>query len=565
MTEEFKREEKCLRLLNQLKHPNIIPLFGSYTYQGEQNFLFPYIEMSLDRFLLSKSRYGDFQWDFTFYSALAGLASALSKTHRLNLSLAVHDVTFEGIGYHHDLRPPNVLVSPDTFILTDFGLGRLKWEEALSHTPFKSVSGDYIAPECTNGNEEGQAVGRSVDVWALGCLIIEVVTYMLKGNEGLEVFRKKRLTPGRLERWQDSSFHQPSGHVKQEVLDWIGDLSRTNSEPDLVPQLIEISRQALTFESKERPNMDAIYQRLTRLSMQKHFQSIQSIFRSVLETVELSASHNQHYLQSIRYAQQRFDVWGIAALREDNVSDFNREESVAIMKRVFKELKPKAEVHGLGDGRLIVQSINDLWNVLPDSLHQSAENQWEKAVDDIEPFHEKEDSHLVTRRDSSDALGLESEFEEAARVFKRSFRDSIPWDELLGVTSSQSVYTITEKIQDEQAAYDGLRNLPKIHRYLEHLEGYAGVICDIVHGNQQILALVWGPIALLLKWATVQEKAFDSLINAVAEIGKVLPDFRASPSIFDQNTEALEITLLLFKDLLNFYHEALEAFTHPSK
>lgn len=150
MTEEFEREDRCLRLLNQLQHPNIIPLWGSYTYRGEQNFLFPYVDMDLGKFLIAKTRYRNFQWDFTFYSALTGLASALSKTHRLHLNQAIHDVDFEAIGYHHDLRPPNVLVSPDTFILADFGLGHLKSAEALSHTPYKSISGDYIAPECTD-------------------------------------------------------------------------------------------------------------------------------------------------------------------------------------------------------------------------------------------------------------------------------------------------------------------------------------------------------------------------------------------------------------------------------
>ncbi|KAJ8121558.1 hypothetical protein ONZ43_g2018 [Nemania bipapillata] len=566
MTEEFKREETCLRMLNQLKHPNIIPLFGSYTYQGRDNFLFPYIEMSLDRFLRSESRYGDFQWDLTFYSALAGLASALSKTHCLHLDQVTHDIKFDGIGYHHDLRPSNVLVSTDTFILADFGLGSLKWADALSHTPFKHVSGDYVAPECTNANEEGQEVGRSIDVWALGCLISEVVTYMLRGKEGLEVFRNKRLTPARLARWKDSSFYQPSGHVKPEVLDWMGNLRGSNSQPDLVPQLLEISRQALTFKVTERPTMEALYQRLIRLSMQKHFQSIQSIFPRVLEIV---GSSDQHSLRSLRYAKDRFDAWGMAALADNNVSDFKREEAVAIMKRIFEELQPRAEINGMGDESLIFHGIQGLWDLLPDTLRRSADNQWEMAMDDIEPSQEKRHSQLIAHDDSStgrvltDANSLESEFEEAARIFKGSVYDSIPWDKLLQVTSSQSVYDITDEIQNKQLACNGLRNLTKIQPYLNHLEGYAAVVYGIVHGNQQILALLWGPVALLLEWATLRENALDSLVNAIANVGNALPDFQAPP-IFDKSTIVPEIALLLFKDLLGFYREALEVFTHPN-
>lgn len=85
-TKEFDREDKCLRLLNQLKHHNIIPFWGSYTYGEEHSFLFPYIGTDLGEVLMARDRHGDFRWDFTFYSALTGLASALSKIHNLRLN-----------------------------------------------------------------------------------------------------------------------------------------------------------------------------------------------------------------------------------------------------------------------------------------------------------------------------------------------------------------------------------------------------------------------------------------------------------------------------------------------
>lgn len=196
--DDFEREDKCLRLLNGLKHPNIVPFWGSYKHKKEHYFLFPCIETDLNKFLISESRHGEFRWDFTFYAALTGLASALAKTHCLVLEEEEHGIQVEAIGYHHDLRPPNVLVSHDSFILADFGLGRLKDAESLSHTPYKPISGDYIAPECTDMEEIPQTVNRAIDVWAFGCLILEVVTYVLRGLDGIKKFRGKRLTPGRL-------------------------------------------------------------------------------------------------------------------------------------------------------------------------------------------------------------------------------------------------------------------------------------------------------------------------------------------------------------------------------
>jgi serine/threonine protein kinase len=582
MTKEFEREDRCLRLLNQLQHPNIIPLWGSYTYRGEQNFLFPYVDMDLGKFLMAKTCYRDFQWDFTFYSALTGLASALSKTHRLHLNQADHDVDFEAIGYHHDLRPPNVLVSPDTFILADFGLGHLKSAEALSHTPYKSISGDYIAPECTDMEENLQTVNRAIDVWAFGCLIAEVVTYMLKGADGVEEFRTKRLTPGRLPQWKDAGFYQPHGVLKQEVFDWMEALRRDNPHPDLVPELVELSLHALQLDPRSRPNMNNMHHRLALLSLQKHFHTVQDLFRDVCGTREISAPFAVHHLESLRFAQERFEVWGHAlTLGEKSVSSYASEQSessVKIMKKLIHALREEPERRHSGDKSamfslelVIVQSVEDLLRLLPDNLLQSAENQWQEAISNSERIQPMQSSRYVALGDLPSASmaapinALQCDFEEAARVFKDNLPDSIPLDEILKVTSSKDVYDITDKIQEEQRTRGGLRNLPKMRLYLERLEGYAGVISDIIHGSRDVLALLWGPIALLLQWSRKLGTAYDSIINVAAEVGRALPDFQASAAIFNQNLEAKEILMLFLKDLLNFYREALEPFSHPSK
>jgi serine/threonine protein kinase len=537
--------------------------------------------MDLGRFLIAKTRYQQFQWDFTFYSALAGLASALSKTHRLHLNQANHDVDFEAIGYHHDLRPPNVLVSPDTFILADFGLGRLKSAEALSHTPYKSISGDYIAPECTDMEENPQTVNRAIDVWAFGCLIVEVVTYMLKGADGVEKFRAKRLTPGRLPQWKDAGFYQPHGDVKQEVSDWIEALRRDDPHPNLVSQLLELSLHALQVAPQSRPDMNNMHRRLAVLSLQKHFQSIQDMFHKACGTMEISAPLLEHHLESLQFAQKRFEVWGYAlTLGEKGVSSHAYEQSdssTKIMKKLFHALREEAEKRDSGDRSamfslesVIVRSVEDLWKLLPDSLLQSAENQWQEKISDSGILQQMQSPRYVAHDNLPPASiapndVLRSKFEEAARVFKDNLPDSVPLVEILKITSINDVYDITDKIQAEQQKHGGLRNLPKMQLYLERLEGYTGVINDIVHGSRDVLALLWGPIALLLQWANTLGNAYDSLISVAAEVGQALPDFQVSTAVFNQNIETKEILILFFKDLPNFYREALRPFSHPSK
>ena len=97
-------------------------------------------------------------------------------------------------GFHHDLRPKNILVSGEKFILADFGLSRFKHATENSETSFKIGEGDYIAPECEDimGNFEKFRVHRSSDVWAFGCILMEVLIYMAFGVSGVSDFRQAR-------------------------------------------------------------------------------------------------------------------------------------------------------------------------------------------------------------------------------------------------------------------------------------------------------------------------------------------------------------------------------------
>ncbi|KAL1846021.1 hypothetical protein Daus18300_014382 [Diaporthe australafricana] len=381
--DEFNREERCLRLLNHLRHQNIIPLWGSYTYGDEHSFLFPYFDTDLGKLMMSEDRHKEFQWDFTFYSALTGLASALSNTHHLHLNETEHGIDFEGIGYHHDLRPPNILVSHDTFILADFGQGNLKDRADPSHTPYKIIGGDYIAPECTDMEERPQPVDRSIDVWAFGCLIVEVATYMLKSVDGVLEFRKKRLTPGRFPQFKDAGFYQPHGDVKQEVLDWIKKLGQDSSLASPASLLLELSVQALRKDPQERPTMDQLHQRLAFLSLQTHFDSVSDNFREICGAGGPYVPAENHHLESLRLAQQRFETWGQILGLDDHGIPTNdyvpMKRCVEVVRNLFFETQEAPDKRAFGDLSILNsiqhdmdQSIKELWDSLPASLVPSA-------------------------------------------------------------------------------------------------------------------------------------------------------------------------------------------------
>jgi len=165
-------------MLHFLRHPNIVDLLGSYTYRGEHSLLFPELDMDLADFFREKDRYGTFVDDTRFYSALKGLSSAVESVHSINFSSQKHGFTFAGLGYHHDIRPRNILVSKETFLLADFGLSNMNSAKDGSATLWKNGVGDYIAPECIDANFQHQTIGRAIDIWALGGIICDFIAYL---------------------------------------------------------------------------------------------------------------------------------------------------------------------------------------------------------------------------------------------------------------------------------------------------------------------------------------------------------------------------------------------------
>ena len=176
--------------LYHLKHPSILPLLTSYTYNGIPNFLLPFAEGGdLEQFLNNNSRPGEFARDTRIYGAISGLASGLETLHSYKSEVLGKEM----IGYHHDLKPKNVLVSKGRFILSDFGLSKLKSGED-SRTPFKKGQGHYLAPECEDlGKDFSKGIiSRASDAWSLGCIILEVIVFMVGGSDGITRFREAR-------------------------------------------------------------------------------------------------------------------------------------------------------------------------------------------------------------------------------------------------------------------------------------------------------------------------------------------------------------------------------------
>jgi len=209
-----------LRTLSSHDDDHIVPYLASWAQAGDHYILFPLAKLNLGEFLeQQRSPQGELAADFVlwFFKQLKGLAQAVDLIHNLgedtrrSALLRPLDVAERGgrkhrqQGYHHDLKPDNILVYFDELFLdgnlkiADFGAGQfhnvtVRTGEANSRFTLSRVGTPaFISPDC---EVHGKA-SRPHDMWSLGCVFFELLAWVFVGlrsggGVGLET---ERLAP----------------------------------------------------------------------------------------------------------------------------------------------------------------------------------------------------------------------------------------------------------------------------------------------------------------------------------------------------------------------------------
>ncbi|KAI5867325.1 NACHT domain protein [Durotheca rogersii] len=158
---------------------------------------------------------------------------------------------------------------------------------------------------------------------------------------------------------------------------------------------------------------------------------------------------------------------------------------------------------------------------------------------------------------------IQAVFQDVMRDFRAELDDEQVYRDILQTTTIDQVHDAAENIQKEQAKSGHLRHLSKISPYLDRLAEYATVVEIFVQAKPDVLALIWGPIKLLLQWTSALRTSYDAIVNTMAEIGELLPEFKRALTIFNQNSVLKDVMALFFRDLLDFYLVALRFFKLP--
>lgn len=209
-------------------HTHLISLLGTYEQFNRYYLIFPWAEADLQGYWFNENPSPSMDHDTVLWMAnqCHGIAQGLSKIHRhrtFNLSrLTLEDCQqisrcaddllewptgennpwqLQLFGRHGDIKPQNVLWFHDpgdnagrgVLKITDFGLAEFKTsaESVYKSNHRVTVSAQYRPPEC---DIKGASVGQSQDIWAFGCVCLELIAWLLGGRDLLQEFQNQRAT-----------------------------------------------------------------------------------------------------------------------------------------------------------------------------------------------------------------------------------------------------------------------------------------------------------------------------------------------------------------------------------
>lgn len=210
--EEFNLEVEALKKIRP--NPNLVTLLATLHYKGEYHLLFPWAEGGNLLDLWQKHHPEpeiDRYWMIWLAEQCCGLAEGLSGIHDASMHVSELAVPPDlkrsnprdrnddrDYGRHGDIKPQNVLWfrqehnghQHGILKISDFGVTMFHSEYTTKVLPDKvrGITQSYAAPEVELGN----TVSRPYDIWSLGCIFTEFITWALLGFQGVQEFRANR-------------------------------------------------------------------------------------------------------------------------------------------------------------------------------------------------------------------------------------------------------------------------------------------------------------------------------------------------------------------------------------
>jgi serine/threonine protein kinase len=292
---EFLKEVTILKALGPKNHAHLITLLATYKHNQKYHLMFPYANANLRKYWDDHPK-PEFDKETVLWTLkqMTGMASGLLLIHTFTVTYPLSvpgagnvrlpkDVKLsvqggeEWYGRHGDIKPENVLWFSDgqgidhpkgVLQIADFGLGRFHGRDSRSGVNPDTVlsSPTYEPPEC----KLRQPVSRAYDIWSLGCLYLEFITWLLRGSAEIDGFSEFRGREATATGINDDNFFTIittaeglKATVREQVITWTNELHAHKNCSQLVHDLLDlIMKDLLVTESKDRGKASWVFQQL---------------------------------------------------------------------------------------------------------------------------------------------------------------------------------------------------------------------------------------------------------------------------------------------------------------
>jgi serine/threonine protein kinase len=268
----FKSEKRALKRFSgpNKGHPHLIRLLLSYQI-GERYFMiFQLAESNLKELWKKREVNTEAPDDLTWLNQQCyGVSRGLQKIHRhdswlLRYGGSVHKRN-QNRGRHGDIKPENILCfgqpEPEKFrlVIADFTLMRFHGESSLGLSLARGMahSPKYRPPELNLSHRT--KVNQSYDIWTLGCVFLEFLTWYLLGDQAVygnsfvESGTGRVLQTFDLVRWHDDD--KIYGYQENKFFS----LVPNSSAPQVKKSVTQVSQPRQTRQSNEGPMLTRLW------------------------------------------------------------------------------------------------------------------------------------------------------------------------------------------------------------------------------------------------------------------------------------------------------------------
>ncbi|KAL1794566.1 hypothetical protein ACET3X_006382 [Alternaria dauci] len=238
----FDKEVRNLKQLRQYKSPHLIKPIAGYQIGQNRCLMFPWAD---------GGNLGDYWKNFS--PRARSKPHVLWQLHQFREICAALEELHAGNCRHGDLKPENILwFDPEdkdggSLQIADLGLATFHEKEANTRNrqgmPTQTPSGTsrYEPPEMDAQRNTNEARSRQYDIWSLGCVVFELLLWLVYGPSGITVFRDN--TPY---FWQRGNRREHGRYIVHEYVVAVMDALDTHFKPDSAyKDLLDLVRHRL--------------------------------------------------------------------------------------------------------------------------------------------------------------------------------------------------------------------------------------------------------------------------------------------------------------------------------